>query len=313
MAFSYGFYNSSNGDRKYNATQFGSIFDGVIEDGVFATIGDKFAVTPRQSGLGVYVGTGRAWWNHTWNLNDSEYSITLTPSNLVLPRIDAIVFEIDEQNRTNRLTYVTGTPSSSPQKPSLTDNADVHQHAIAYVTVAAGASKISQSDIEYCVGTETCPYVTAPLEKVSIDELVAQWQDQFNTWFENLQDNLNSNTETNLYNRTSNLCPILVKATFTLEGWRSTASYGSKYTQTANVSKVYSGGGYLSYNSKLIGPATCDQVSNGDTRETMAEALQIINSGYMSSFSGSSMTVYVSELPPCDITCYWIAQADPNA
>ena len=35
MAVTYGFYNSSNGDRKYNALQFSRLFEGIIRDGGF--------------------------------------------------------------------------------------------------------------------------------------------------------------------------------------------------------------------------------------------------------------------------------------
>ena len=41
----YGFFNSKNNDRIYDATDFGSIFDGVINDGVYMGIGNHLAVT----------------------------------------------------------------------------------------------------------------------------------------------------------------------------------------------------------------------------------------------------------------------------
>ena len=44
MSVSSGFFNSLNGDRKYNAEQMSAIFDGLIIDGVFASIGTAFAV-----------------------------------------------------------------------------------------------------------------------------------------------------------------------------------------------------------------------------------------------------------------------------
>ena len=44
MAVTYGFYDSTGGDRKYNALQMGSIFDGIIQDGVYANIGNAFQV-----------------------------------------------------------------------------------------------------------------------------------------------------------------------------------------------------------------------------------------------------------------------------
>ena len=44
MSFTYGFYNSKNHDRTYNAEQMSSIFDGLIEDGIYESIGGAFLV-----------------------------------------------------------------------------------------------------------------------------------------------------------------------------------------------------------------------------------------------------------------------------
>ena len=57
MSVSSGFFNSLNGDRKYNAAQMSAIFDGLIIDGVFASIGTAFAVKA-AGGLTVNVGIG---------------------------------------------------------------------------------------------------------------------------------------------------------------------------------------------------------------------------------------------------------------
>ena len=70
MSISYGFYNSINHDRKYNAEQISSIFDGIITDGVYHSIGNAFSVTPGTD-MSVNVASGRAWFNHTWTLNDA--------------------------------------------------------------------------------------------------------------------------------------------------------------------------------------------------------------------------------------------------
>ena len=63
MALTYGFYNSQNGDRTYDAADISSIFDGV-NDGVFMSIGDAFIVSA-ANGMQVTVGSGRAS-DHTW-------------------------------------------------------------------------------------------------------------------------------------------------------------------------------------------------------------------------------------------------------
>lgn len=44
MSLTYGFFNSVNSDRVYDAEQISSIFDGLILDGVFASIGGKMIV-----------------------------------------------------------------------------------------------------------------------------------------------------------------------------------------------------------------------------------------------------------------------------
>lgn len=181
MSLTSGFYNSLNGDRKYNAEQLSSIFDGIIEDGVFASIGDVFAVT-WISDVTVRIGTGRAWFNHTWMWNDSAYQLTLPASHVSLPRIDAIVIEVnhEESMRAVNFKVVQGTPSNNPLAPVMKNESKIHQYPIAYVSRAANTSVISNSDITAKVGTTLCPYVTGPLEVHDISVWVNQWQSQFN-------------------------------------------------------------------------------------------------------------------------------------
>ena len=94
MSVTYGFYNSLNGDRKYNAEQVSSLFDGLIIDGVFASIGTAFAVKA-TTGITVNVGIGKAWFNHTWTLNDSILPLEAPEAEVLLDRIDAVVLEVD--------------------------------------------------------------------------------------------------------------------------------------------------------------------------------------------------------------------------
>lgn len=185
MAFTYGFYNSINHDRRYDAIQMSSIFDGIIEDGIFMTIGDHFNVTANNS-MTLTVGTGRAWFNHTWSLNDAKMLITLPVSDLILTRYDAIVIEVNsrQEYRENSIKVVQGTPASNPVYPTLMHTTEVNQYPLAYVKVAGGASIIRQADVTNMVGKDDCPYVTGPLKSISIETMVAQWEDQWKAWFE---------------------------------------------------------------------------------------------------------------------------------
>lgn len=195
--FSFGFYNSLNHDRKYSAQQFSTLIDCLITDGVFENVGGFFGTTP-GSGLQVIVKPGLAWFNHTWNNNDASMPLNLSPADVTRTRYDAVVLEVNEANRTNSIKVLTGTPAVSPAKPALTNTDTLHQHVLAYVKVPGGATSIVASNIEVMVGKSACPFVTAILQTTNIDLMFANWNDQFNTWFENLKLQLTDDVVANL-------------------------------------------------------------------------------------------------------------------
>jgi len=164
MTITYGFYNSVSGDRTYNAIELSSIFDGIITDGVFELVGDGLIVSDGSTGLEVVVGEGRAWFNHTWTLNDADLTLTLDDSDLVLDRIDAVILEVDSSTsiRANSIKVVTGTPASTPVEPTLTETSEIHQYPLAYIYVAAGVEEIVLTDITNLIGSYLCPFVTVP-------------------------------------------------------------------------------------------------------------------------------------------------------
>ena len=188
-----GFYDSLNHDRRYSSIQFGSIFDGVIQDGVFQHVGSRLMVS-QNSGMMISVGTGRAWFNHTWTYNDSILPLTVPQSEVILDRVDAVVLEVDarEEGRINTIKIVKGTPTSKNAKPpAMLKEKNRWQYPLAYIKVAAGVTSIRTADITNKVGTSDCPFVTAPLDKMSIDDLVKQWADQWRVFYENETADMN--------------------------------------------------------------------------------------------------------------------------
>lgn len=173
MSLTYGFYNSVSSDRLYDAVQMSSIMDGVIEDGVFPSIGNKLFTVPNNL-LTVSVGTGRAWFNHTWTLNDSPYDLTLDTADPIYSRIDIVAIEINSElaTRANSLKIVKGTPASDPVPPTLTNTSTIHQYPLAYVTLPPGVTVILSEHISIKVGTILCPYVSGPLATIKYEELV---------------------------------------------------------------------------------------------------------------------------------------------
>lgn len=193
MALTYGFYNSLNGDRKYNAIQMASIFDGIIRDGIFMTIGTNFMVKA-NSGMGIKVGAGRAWFDHTWTYNDSDMILNVQNSDNILDRIDAVILEVDtrEEGRINSIKFLYGTPAPVPVKPTLIRESYLKQYALAYIYVAHGTTIINQSNITNMVGTVDTPFVTGPLQTIDATALLSQWASQGSIMFNNLQAQTNT-------------------------------------------------------------------------------------------------------------------------
>lgn len=186
MSVTSGFFNSLNHDRRYNAQQLSAIFDGIINDGVFANIGVAFAISV-DTGVTINIGKGKAWFNSAWVYNDSLLPKTLEGSEVVLDRIDAVVIEVDhsENVRLGDIKIVKGIPSSDPQRPTMAQTANKHQYPLAYIYRKAGSAAITQADITNMVGTSSCPYITGILQVQNIDNIVAQWEDQWNQWYTN--------------------------------------------------------------------------------------------------------------------------------
>lgn len=159
--FEFGFYNSkSDSIREYDAKQFGRIFDGVIVDGIFPSIGDNFAVTS-ISGLKIKVGTGKAWFNKTWNEVTQPMQFKLDDADATQPRMDTVVLRIrsNELIRENDIYIKTGVPSSSPEPPDLIkdDAQQIWEYPIAVITLGVNVSSITNSNITNFVGLDSAP------------------------------------------------------------------------------------------------------------------------------------------------------------
>lgn len=217
MAITSGFYNSLNHDRKYSAEEMSSIFDGLINDGVFESVGDKFKVSPGP-GLQVMVGSGRAWFVHTWVYNDANEYLTLGAADPLRGRKDAIVLTIDHSTavRAAKLEVIAGTVSDNPAKPTITSTNLIKRVPLAYVTVGAGATSISVGNIEINVGKNDCPYVTGIIQVTSVESLWQQWgaefaedlqgwTNSFNSWFQSAKALINEQTVTQLQQNLSAL------------------------------------------------------------------------------------------------------------
>lgn len=317
MSVTSGFFNALNGDRKYNAKEMSSIFDGIIEDGVLQHVGTAMVVTAMDN-MNVYVGIGRAWFNHTWTLNDSILPLEVTQAEVLLNRYDAVVLDVDARTsvRANTIKIINGTPGSSPSKPEMLKDNDHWQYPLAYIYVAAGVTSIGQENITNCVGTSECPFVTAPLEKMDIDALIAKWEAQWNVWIErndsewaswkaknetdfknwfaDIKGILGEDAATNLANQILEIKKRMVEftqVTLTADGWTGDSA---PYVQTVEASTI------VETDQPLLVSALEDGATP-DVQKAYVKAFGIIASGTGTTGNGN-ITFKVYKKPESDIT-----------
>ena len=211
MSVKSGFFNSQNGDRKYDSQDISSIFDGIINDGVFESYGDAFRVTP-GAGMSVVVGKGRAWLDHTWTLNDAPLTLEIEAASTSGGRLDTVVLDVDRRKdvRNNSIYIVKGEVKSNDisiptQATELTQTDDRVQYPIAYIAVRSSVTSITASDIYYWVGKtltgkKSLKYVTGPLEVINsetyLKQMEGEWTD-FKTEKETEYQNSLSQAESN--------------------------------------------------------------------------------------------------------------------
>ena len=200
MAITYGYFNSVDGDRVYDANQMSEYFQGLITDGVYEKV-DNALVVRAGGGMSVNVDTGRAIIKGRWLKNDAVHNIEITAANALLNRWTIIVARLNLDNRYIGIIAKDGTPAANPTKPSVTRNSTVHEIALAYVYVKAGATVITQANITDLRASSLCGWVTGIVKQVDTSELFLQWQNayedfyyRFESWFAHLTATLQVNT-----------------------------------------------------------------------------------------------------------------------
>lgn len=193
MAVKSGFFNSVSGDRKYDADDVNELFDGVINEGVFSSLGNALVVGA-GSGLQVTIDTGRAWFLKSWLTNTSVAYRSLSAADLTYDRIDIVALDFDKSNsiRDNDIIIVEGTPASSPVAPTLIDDTDHIQIPLAHVLVEANETQIVAGDITNKIGTVDCPFVTGLVDQIEITDLLAQWDYEFDQWMIGIEADLDA-------------------------------------------------------------------------------------------------------------------------
>lgn len=185
-----GFFNAQNGDRVYDADDMGNILDGIITDGVYATVGQCFEVSAAGAS-GVTVGSGRAWFRGKWIYNDTSLALpigTTVPSTSeaqlwdelpaahpTLARYDAVIINVNTAQavRAVQIKVKSGIASSSPVHPGMANSDTLLQKAIAFIYRPADSTTVTEANVTNVVGTTSTPYAAFGNERLSDSEIDA--------------------------------------------------------------------------------------------------------------------------------------------
>ena len=170
MAVTSGFYNSVDGDRIYDAEDFGGVFDSIIGDGIIRGFGGEFKVSV-NSGLSLKSAAGRAWYNSHWVHNDDDYVFTAPAADVALGRIDSVILRVNSATSVRQASIIMrqGTAATNPVPPAVTNTATLSEVVLADIDRPANSTSITSSRITNRVGTVNTPYATNRLLEPSFD------------------------------------------------------------------------------------------------------------------------------------------------
>ena len=189
----YGFFDSVDGDRKYNADDISNFFLKLISDGVFPTPANSMQVQ-EVSGMTVKVSAGWGFIKCKWINNDSDLYLTLDEPDIILDRKDRIVMRLNKDTRLIEIAIKKGTPAEPAYTapPELQRDESIWELSLAYINVEPEAKTrgIRQMDI----GDERpyehlCGWVTGKIQEIDTTNLFAQYDNAFWSFFHAIKEN----------------------------------------------------------------------------------------------------------------------------
>lgn len=208
MAIKSYFFNAvldgSTYDRTYTANDFTSYLKELVSNGVFINQSDNLQVLA-SSGLKAIVKAGSGWIAGHKIDNTADYVVNFDTSNVLLDRIDRVIFYTDSVERVMGITVLKGVPATTPVAPTLTRNETRYEMCLANVRINKQATSITNANITDTRHDRTvCGVVKGLIEEIDTTSIFNQYNDAFNSWFNNVKTELSTSTLLRKYESTYN-------------------------------------------------------------------------------------------------------------
>lgn len=198
MAIKSYFFNAvldgSTYDRTYTANDFTSYLKELVSNGVFINQSDNLQVVA-SSGLNAIVKAGSGWIDGHKIDNTAEYVVSFDKADVLLDRIDRVIFYTDSTERAMGITVLKGTAATNPVAPTLTRNETRYEMCLANVLIKKQATSITTANISDTRHDRTiCGVVKGLIEEIDTTSIFNQYDYAFNVWFNEVKETLSTAT-----------------------------------------------------------------------------------------------------------------------
>lgn len=201
-------WDDVSGDRTYNADNYAEYFSILFAPGIVASanLGNGLQIKESASlGMRIKFGSGAAWstfgrgYIHT---QDEEISVPVASS--LQDRTDSISIQFNKSTRSANMVYKQGDES-------VTRTDTLYELQIAKVKVGKNVTQITNADItDMRSNTTVCGYCT-PYGDANVGDITAQFNAEFQTWFNSMKDQLSTDAAGNLQNQIDSINNIIVQ------------------------------------------------------------------------------------------------------
>lgn len=225
MAQKYGFFNSINNDRVYDASEVANFLSKFFTNGVF---NNSLAVSSNDN-MTVSVAIGSANINGYAYENTETLVLDIDESDSTLSRIDSVICRLDLTNRQITTMILQGNYATTPSQPNITRTGNIYDLRLANVSVPAGAIRITADMITDTRFGSDCGNVTQAVLSLDTADIFKQYESWFKGWFTNLQDQLDDNQAGHLQNEidttNTNADRLLTALGLSTDTYSSTSTY----------------------------------------------------------------------------------------